>query len=96
MRRLDLDLSDDVIRALSNAKTRVVEKVLMLLRNQLDKAIDRTNALKARTKALQDSLTKGNADEILDIRESLIKKGVLPSKVLEREGFLSHFYTVHL
>lgn len=61
-----------MIRALSNAKAKVVEKVLMMLRNQLDKAIDRTTALKQRTKQLQDTLSKGNADEILDLRESLL------------------------
>ncbi|KAL8558532.1 hypothetical protein ACOMHN_038856 [Nucella lapillus] len=72
LRRLDLDLSDDVIRALANTKARVVEKVLMMLRNQLDKAIDRTNALKQRAKQLQDTLSKGNAEEIFDIRESLL------------------------
>lgn len=44
----------------------------MMLRNQLDKAIDRTTALKQRTKQLQDTLSKGNADEIFDLRESLL------------------------
>jgi hypothetical protein len=49
----------------------------MMLRNQLDKAIDRTEALKIRTKQLQDPLAKGNMDKFLDLRDSLLK-GPLP------------------
>ncbi|XP_071168251.1 sperm flagellar protein 1-like isoform X9 [Mytilus edulis] len=44
LRKLDLDLSDDVIRALANTtnpKPRVIEKVLMLLRMQLDKMMEK-------------------------------------------------------
>jgi hypothetical protein len=44
LRKLDLDLSDDVIRALANTtnpKPRVIEKVLMLLRMQIDKFLER-------------------------------------------------------
>lgn len=44
LRKLDLDLSDDVIRALANTtnpKPRVIEKVLMLLRMQIDKMLER-------------------------------------------------------
>lgn len=44
LRRLDLELSDDVIRALANTtnpKPRVIEKVLMLLRTQIDKMLER-------------------------------------------------------
>lgn len=42
LRRLDLDLSDDVMRALANAKPKVIERVLMLLRLQLDKLLEKT------------------------------------------------------
>ncbi|XP_076103393.1 sperm flagellar protein 1-like isoform X4 [Mytilus galloprovincialis] len=48
LRKLDLDLSDDVIRALANTtnpKPRVIEKVLMLLRMQLDKMMEKQEAL---------------------------------------------------
>lgn len=48
LRKLDLDLSDDVIRALANTtnpKPRVIEKVLMLLRMQIDKFLERQEAL---------------------------------------------------
>lgn len=48
LRRLDLELSDDVIRALANTtnpKPRVIEKVLMLLRTQIDKMLERQEAL---------------------------------------------------
>ncbi|XP_019927375.1 sperm flagellar protein 1-like isoform X6 [Crassostrea angulata] len=41
LRKLDLDLSDEVIRALANCKPKVVEKVLMLLRLQIDKNLQR-------------------------------------------------------
>ncbi|XP_061184311.1 sperm flagellar protein 1-like isoform X2 [Saccostrea echinata] len=41
LRKLDLDLSDEVIRALANCKAKVVEKVLMLLRLQIDKNLQR-------------------------------------------------------
>ncbi|CAC5360105.1 sperm flagellar protein 1-like isoform X4 [Mytilus californianus] len=44
LRKLDLDLSDDVIRALANTtnpKPRVIEKVLMLLRMQIDKMMEK-------------------------------------------------------
>ena len=90
LRRLDLDLSDEVIRAVSNAKVKVVEKVLMLLRNQLDKAIDRTNALKQRTKQLHETLSKGKAEDILDIRESLLGQ-TSHKKVLEQGGYVQKF-----
>lgn len=45
LRKLDLDLSDEVIRALANCKPKVVEKVLMLLRLQIDKNLQRQEAL---------------------------------------------------
>ncbi|XP_052098471.1 sperm flagellar protein 1-like isoform X5 [Mytilus californianus] len=48
LRKLDLDLSDDVIRALANTtnpKPRVIEKVLMLLRMQIDKMMEKQEAL---------------------------------------------------
>ncbi|XP_061184334.1 sperm flagellar protein 1-like isoform X5 [Saccostrea echinata] len=45
LRKLDLDLSDEVIRALANCKAKVVEKVLMLLRLQIDKNLQRQEAL---------------------------------------------------
>ncbi|XP_056005756.1 sperm flagellar protein 1-like isoform X6 [Ostrea edulis] len=41
LRKLDLDLSDEVIRALANCKPKVVEKVLMLLRLQIDRNLQR-------------------------------------------------------
>ncbi|KAK7493242.1 hypothetical protein BaRGS_00015579 [Batillaria attramentaria] len=61
LRRLDLDLSDDVIRSLANAKTKVIERVLMMLRSQLDKAIEKTNALKQRAKQLQEAYSTTTA-----------------------------------
>ncbi|XP_048744036.1 sperm flagellar protein 1-like isoform X14 [Ostrea edulis] len=45
LRKLDLDLSDEVIRALANCKPKVVEKVLMLLRLQIDRNLQRQEAL---------------------------------------------------
>lgn len=42
LRRLDLDLSDDVMRALANSKPKVIERVLMLLRLQIDKLLEKT------------------------------------------------------
>lgn len=62
----------------------------MMLRNQLDKAIDRTTALKQRTKQLQDSLSKGNADEILELRESLF--GQKPHMKVLEQGVKRSFY----
>ena len=56
LRRLELDLSDDVIRALSNCKQRVVEKVLMMLRVQIDKFIEKSNRLRLKTLQLQNVL----------------------------------------
>ncbi|KAK3796503.1 hypothetical protein RRG08_003223 [Elysia crispata] len=56
LRRLELDLSDDVIRALANCKQRVVEKVLMMLRIQIDKFIERSNRLRLKTMQLQSAL----------------------------------------
>ncbi|XP_060557370.1 sperm flagellar protein 1-like isoform X2 [Ruditapes philippinarum] len=41
-RRLELDLSDDVLRALANCKPKVIERVLMLLRLQIDKFLEKT------------------------------------------------------
>jgi len=41
-RRLELDLSDDVLRALAAGKPKVIERVLMLLRLQLDKFLEKT------------------------------------------------------
>ncbi|XP_076472815.1 sperm flagellar protein 1-like isoform X2 [Babylonia areolata] len=78
LRRLDLDLSDDVIRALANAKAKVVEKVLMMLRNQLDKAIDRTNALKQRAKQLQDTLSKVSSPSPVNDTYSKSPRGGIP------------------
>jgi len=56
MRRLELDLSDDVIRSLANCKQRVVEKVLMMLRVQIDKFIEKSNRLRLKTLQLQNAL----------------------------------------
>ncbi|XP_060557376.1 sperm flagellar protein 1-like isoform X7 [Ruditapes philippinarum] len=42
-RRLELDLSDDVLRALANCKPKVIERVLMLLRLQIDKFLEKTD-----------------------------------------------------
>jgi len=56
LRRLELDLSDDVIRALANCKQRVVEKVLMMLRTQIDKFIEKSNRLRLKTLQLQNVL----------------------------------------
>ncbi|XP_070212529.1 sperm flagellar protein 1-like isoform X3 [Littorina saxatilis] len=70
LQNLDLDLSEDVIRALSNAKAKVVEKVLMMLRNQIDKGLERHNAIKQRTKQLHAFHSKGKTEEILDILTS--------------------------
>ncbi|XP_052229097.1 sperm flagellar protein 1-like isoform X2 [Dreissena polymorpha] len=42
LRRLELDLSDDVLRALANGKPKVIERVLMLLRLQIDKMLEKT------------------------------------------------------
>ncbi|XP_045189371.1 sperm flagellar protein 1-like isoform X2 [Mercenaria mercenaria] len=42
LRRLELDLSDDVLRALANAKPKVIERVLMLMRLQIDKFLEKT------------------------------------------------------
>lgn len=56
LRRLELDLSDDVIRALANCKQRVVEKVLMMLRIQIDRFIERSNRLRLKTMQLQNAL----------------------------------------
>ncbi|XP_059145828.1 sperm flagellar protein 1-like isoform X2 [Physella acuta] len=50
LHRLDLDLSEDVIRSLSSGKQSVVEKVLMMLRFQIDKHIDKYNSNRARQK----------------------------------------------
>ena len=41
-KRLDLELTEDVMRALANGKPNVIEKVLMLLRLQIDKRLERT------------------------------------------------------
>ncbi|XP_052229100.1 sperm flagellar protein 1-like isoform X5 [Dreissena polymorpha] len=43
LRRLELDLSDDVLRALANGKPKVIERVLMLLRLQIDKMLEKTD-----------------------------------------------------
>ncbi|XP_045189377.1 sperm flagellar protein 1-like isoform X7 [Mercenaria mercenaria] len=43
LRRLELDLSDDVLRALANAKPKVIERVLMLMRLQIDKFLEKTD-----------------------------------------------------
>lgn len=49
MRKLEVDLSDDVIKALTSCKQNVAEKVMMLLREQIDKFIERSDRLKNRT-----------------------------------------------
>ncbi|KAL4232001.1 Sperm flagellar protein 1 [Mactra antiquata] len=41
-KKLELDLSDDVLHALANAKPKVIERVLMLLRLQIDKFLEKT------------------------------------------------------
>ncbi|KAK6186356.1 hypothetical protein SNE40_008407 [Patella caerulea] len=46
LRKLDMDLSEDVMRALANCRAKVVEKVLMLLRTQIDKELDRKRNLR--------------------------------------------------
>ena len=67
LRRLELDLSDDVIRSLSNCKQRVVEKVLMMLRVQIDKFIEKSNRLRLKTLQLQNVLgIKDPVDPELD------------------------------
>ncbi|KAL3865295.1 hypothetical protein ACJMK2_006902, partial [Sinanodonta woodiana] len=43
LKKLDLDLSDEVIRALSNSKPKVIEKVLLLLRLQIDKFLEKSD-----------------------------------------------------
>lgn len=69
LRRLELDLSEDVIRALANCKQKVVEKVLMMLRVQIDKFIERSNRLKLKALQLQSALglTKDSVDSDGDI-----------------------------
>ncbi|XP_052772463.1 sperm flagellar protein 1-like isoform X13 [Mya arenaria] len=42
LKRLELDLSDDVLRALANGKPKVIERVLMLIRLQIDKFLEKT------------------------------------------------------
>ncbi|XP_076461722.1 sperm flagellar protein 1-like [Babylonia areolata] len=69
LRRLDLDLSDDVIRALSNAQGRVVEKVLMMLRSQIDTALERRDALRLRAKQLQETLSKVSSPSITAMQD---------------------------
>lgn len=79
-----------MIRALSNAKAKVVEKVLMMLRNQIDKGLERHNAIKQRTKQLHAFHSKGKTEEILDIRERLLgQKDHM--RVLEQAGFYDIF-----
>ncbi|CAL1542860.1 unnamed protein product [Lymnaea stagnalis] len=63
LHRLELDLSEDVIRALVNGKQSVVEKVLMMLRVQIDKFIERFNAMKARTFQLRRCHGKNGIEE---------------------------------
>ncbi|WAR22417.1 SPEF1-like protein [Mya arenaria] len=43
LKRLELDLSDDVLRALANGKPKVIERVLMLIRLQIDKFLEKTD-----------------------------------------------------
>ncbi|KAK3584448.1 hypothetical protein CHS0354_006067, partial [Potamilus streckersoni] len=43
LKKLDLDLSDEVIKALANSKPRVIEKVLLLLRLQIDKFLEKSD-----------------------------------------------------
>lgn len=78
LQKLDLDLSDNVIRALSNAKTKVVEKVLMMLRNQLDRAIDRTTTWKLRARHLQDGLTKATSPYPLSSKMKFTNQALVP------------------
>jgi len=77
LRRLELDLSDDVIRALANCKQRVVEKVLMMLRTQIDKFIEKSNRLRLKTLQLQNVLgIKDPVDPDLDALSSRSPKPV--------------------
>ncbi|ESO98401.1 hypothetical protein LOTGIDRAFT_214018 [Lottia gigantea] len=46
LRKIDMDLSEDVIRALANARAKVVEKILMLVRAQIDKELDRKRRIR--------------------------------------------------
>ncbi|XP_041367948.1 sperm flagellar protein 1-like isoform X2 [Gigantopelta aegis] len=41
--KLNMDLSDDVIRSLANGKVKVIERVLMMVRLQLDKALEKAS-----------------------------------------------------
>lgn len=66
--RLDLDLSDEVIRALVKSKKKVVERVLMLLRLQIDKAMEKMQRHKERVKHLQASSSKGKAVTIICLK----------------------------
>lgn len=42
LKALDLELSEDVMRALADGKPKVIERVLMLLRHQIDKMLEKT------------------------------------------------------
>ncbi|XP_012946508.1 sperm flagellar protein 1 [Aplysia californica] len=77
LRRIELDLSDDVIRALSNCKQRVVEKVLMMLRVQIDKFIEKSNRLRLKTLQIQNALgIKDAMDTDLDAMSTASPKPV--------------------
>ncbi|XP_021352539.1 sperm flagellar protein 1-like isoform X5 [Mizuhopecten yessoensis] len=45
LKRLGMDLSDDVIRALANGKRHVIDRILILLRMQIDNLLARQEAL---------------------------------------------------
>ncbi|XP_069139639.1 sperm flagellar protein 1-like isoform X8 [Argopecten irradians] len=47
LKRLGMDLSDDVIRALANRKPHVIERILIFLRMQIDNLLTRQEALVA-------------------------------------------------
>ena len=40
-----MDLSDDMIRSLANGKVKVIERVLMMVRLQLDKALENASTM---------------------------------------------------
>ncbi|PVD30448.1 hypothetical protein C0Q70_09714 [Pomacea canaliculata] len=78
--RLDLDLSDEVIRALVKSKKKVVERVLMLLRLQIDKAMEKMQRHKERVKHLQASSSKASSPFPTG-RELIPHKSVSPRSI---------------
>ncbi|XP_046358526.1 sperm flagellar protein 1-like [Haliotis rufescens] len=79
LKKLDLDLSDDIIRSLSYCKSKVAEKVLMMLRLQIDRALDKSAQFQKR-------FPNNNLSQSMDNMEFLVSPRLLPSSNGSQQG----------